>query len=702
MAKKYILAIDETGRFTIDNENDKSFVCGVVTTKERSELKEAYRRTYSYFGFSGPAPYDVKKLLNNGDKARFHFNELNNTQKAFCKYNLMPLVDEIIVSKDKPALFANNQNWWLVAVTVVVREFLRNAMSEYELEKDDEIQIWIDNRDECVWGTISEEGDKIFKSKNEDDEIDNRRESVCVTISEEGDRNKSKNKDGKDVDNRFHYYHDIIKYQIKDLVKKYLPNNVNEDNFKVYFNSDTKNFYINLADIVCGFVRDKINLEKKLTSVSCKSFMDGNDPVLISKDNPTAALSIIFQEAFNNDLKNTRLAESLVKTLRKESDNYIFVWDMFYDFLKSKIKERATKSSLVKIKEFVDVFLNEFKYAHDYLPTSKYIENLVLFVEYSSHSGEIEMPFSRESFINCLKKNDNSSETRLLRKWEEMVSFTLREAQVYFNAYNFLEIKQHVENIWGQHEKLIGNISDIICDDDRKDEPTTALIGTLAQSYAYNGDYDNAIEYFNMSLEYSVKSKNRTYSSLFTIYHRNKDLDNARRYFELQNDVTPEQYYANEKYGDAWKLLSYCKLRALELYLNGKTELPYIELSELSSYNSEYPFPLVMKWTAIALYLEDKVKNKTAIEKLLDDAIANLLDKDNGFAINTLALPLIQCYTLLNKQNPYHAKYNNLMSEFEKKSGYFAKYVESAPDLKDINNSKDIWDRAILLPFIYA
>jgi hypothetical protein len=431
--------------------------------------------------------------------------------------------------------------------------------------------------------------------------------------------------------------------------------------------------------------------------------MDGNDPVLIAKDNPTAALSIIFQEAFNNDLRNAHLVETLLKTLRKESDNYVFVWDMFYDFIKSKIDERASESSLVKIKEFVNIFLNEFNnVAHNYLPTNKYLDNLVLFVEYSSHSGEIEMPLSREFFLDCLKKTDRNSETRLLRKWEKMVSFTLREAQIYFNAYNFSEINERVENIWEQHEKLIGNISDIICDDDRKDEPTTALIGTLAQSYAYNGDYDNAIEYFNMSLEYSVKSKNRTYSSLFTIYHRNKDLDNARRYFELQNDVTPEQYYANKKYGDAWKLLSYCKLRALELYLNGKTELPYIELSELSSYNSEYPFPLVMKWTAIALYLEDKVKNKTAIEKLLDDAIANLLDKDNGFTINTLALPLIQCYALLNKQNPYHAKYNNLMSEFEKKSGYFAKYVESAPDLKDINNAKDIWDRAILLPFIYA
>lgn len=672
MAKKYILAIDETGSFLMDYSKDKvkkyneSFVCGAVTTIEESVLKEAYRRTYSDFDFSGPAPYDVKKLLNNGDKARFHFSELNNTQKASCKYNLMPLVDEIIVSKDEPALFANNQNWWLIAVTMVVREFMRTR----KFNAGDEVKVIIDMRRDEEWGVYYEKGNSLKKMTKEERY------------------------------NNYNDYHRYIKTQIINEGKKYKPDNVR---YWVEFANDTSNLYVNLADIVCGFVRtDSKNITQKITSVSCKSFMNGQDPALIAKDNPTAALSIIFQEAFNNDLKNIYRVNDLLKRLRKESDNYIFVWDMFYDFLKSKIKERATKSSLVKIKEFVDVFLNEFKYTHDYLPTSKYIENLVLFVEYSSHSGEIEMPFSRESFINCLKKNDNSSETRLLRKWEKMVSFTLRESQVYFNAYNFLEIKQHVENIWGQHEKLIGNISDIICDDDRKDEPTTALIGTLAQSYAYNGDYDNAIEYFNMSLEYSVKSKNRTYSSLFTIYHRNKDLDNARRYFELQNDVTPEQYYANEKYGDAWKLLSYCKLRALELYLNGKTELPYIELSELSSYNSEYPFPLVMKWTAIALYIEDKVKNKTAIEKLLDDAIANLLDKDNGFAINTLALPLIQCYALLNKQNPYHAKYNNLMSEFEKKSGYFAKYVENTTDLNDINNSGDIWERAMLLPFIYA
>lgn len=668
---KHILAIDETGRFSMKSD-DKSFVCGVVVSKDFSDIKKAYQKTYSDFGFPEPVPEDIKALLSdsgveNGDKARYHFNKLEDWEKAFCKNNLMPLVDEIVRSDGKPALFSNNQNWWLVAVTSVVRQFLKSR----EFKDNDEIEVFIDGRKDEVWGMVYEKGETL------DDLSDNDRRD------------------------RYYKYHNNIKQQIENNVKAYVPKTVK---FKMEFNSDTSNVYVNLADLACGFVRtDSKNITQKITSVSCKSFMDGNDPVLIAKDNPTAALSIIFQEAFNNDLRNAYLVETLLKTLRKESDNYVFVWDMFYDFIKSKIDERASESSLVKIKEFVNIFLNEFKnVAHNYLPTNKYLDNLVLFVEYFSHSGEIEMPLSREFFLDCLKKTDRNSETRLLRKWEKMVSFTLREAQIYFNAYNFSEINERVENIWEQHEKLIGNISDIICDDDRKDEPTTALIGTLAQSYAYNGDYDNAIEYFNMSLEYSVKSKNRTYSSLFTIYHRNKDLENARRYFELQNDVTPEQYYSNKKYGDAWKLLSYCKLRALELYLNGRTELPHIELSELSSYNCEYPFPLVMKWTAIALYIEDKVKNKVAIEKLLNEAVANLLDKENGFAINTLALPLIQCYALLSKQNPYHAKYNNLLSEFVKKSGYFAKYVENTTALNDINNSGDIWERAMLLPFIYA
>ena len=43
---KHILAIDETGRFSMKSD-DKSFVCGVVVSKDFSEIKKAYQKTYS-------------------------------------------------------------------------------------------------------------------------------------------------------------------------------------------------------------------------------------------------------------------------------------------------------------------------------------------------------------------------------------------------------------------------------------------------------------------------------------------------------------------------------------------------------------------------------------------------------------------------------------------------------------------------------
>ena len=158
---KHILAIDETGRFSMKSD-DKSFVCGVVVSKDFSEIKKAYQKTYSDFGFPEPVPEDIKELLTNdtaenGDKARYHFNKLDDTQKAFCKYNLMPLVDEIIKSEGKPALFSNNQNWWLVAVTSVVRQFLKSR----EFKDNDEIEVFIDGRKDEVWGMVYEKGETL-------------------------------------------------------------------------------------------------------------------------------------------------------------------------------------------------------------------------------------------------------------------------------------------------------------------------------------------------------------------------------------------------------------------------------------------------------------------------------------------------------------------------------------------------------------
>ena len=83
---KYIFAIDETGNFFFDNW---SSVCGVLIKGNELELKKAYQKVYKEFGFSEPVPNDVNGLLttkeNIEDKARFHFNKMNDSQKAILK-----------------------------------------------------------------------------------------------------------------------------------------------------------------------------------------------------------------------------------------------------------------------------------------------------------------------------------------------------------------------------------------------------------------------------------------------------------------------------------------------------------------------------------------------------------------------------------------------------------------------------------------
>ena len=94
--------------------------------------------------------------------------------------------------------------------------------------------------------------------------------------------------------------------------------------------------------------------------------------------------------------------------------------------------------------------------------------------------------------------------------------------------------------------------------------------------------------------------------------------------------------------------------------------------------------------------------NKQIVEKYFSDAINNLLSEDNGFAIKTLALPIVQCYGLVNNRNEYHARYNQIVEQLQRQSQSFASYVKSSDVLQSITNKEDLWQRALSLPFIYS
>ncbi len=658
---KYVLAIDESGKFEIGSNN--SFACGVVVEPNELTLKQAYQKVYKEFGFPEPVPNSTNELLQTkediNDKARFHFNKLTDSQLEICKNNLLGFAKKVYVSKDEPTMFANNQSWWLIAVVVVIERFL----NDYPFEEGSEVEVWLDCRSDKVWGVLQEDVEELgFKS-----------------------------------------YHNTLRQQIERRVQNYAANK--GVTLKIYFKSDTSSFYINLADLVCGFVRtDRAAIGAEIVETSCRMFTEKVDVVKMANQYPLSALNCIFQEVLNEIYLNIPQANNIIRHLRQDREEYVMAWDSFNEFVKLKIESRSTASSLVKAKQLIDYFLKEFSNTKGQcLKGEQRLEMVTRFVEYYSHIGEVNVPIDDAMFDDLLKSVDSNSETRALRRWEKKVSFVLRQSQIYFNGYNFEGFRQTIEQCYSQHERIINSI-EVLKDEQGKvkDEPTVALLGTLAQTYAYIGDIDQAEEYFILSKEYAIKSNAITDSYLFCLHHCKGDIEACRTDFEAVSKKTPERYAEDKKFEDLWTLLLYCKLRALELHTNGKTALPCIDLKSLSSYNSEYPFPLIMKWEAIALWIENATANKQIVEKYFSDAINNLLSEDNGFAIKTLALPIVQCYGLVNNRNEYHARYNQIVEQLQRQSKSFASYVKSSDVLQSITNKEDLWQRALSLPFIYS
>ena len=658
---KYVLAIDESGKFEIGSNN--SFACGVVVEANELTLKQAYQKVYKEFGFPEPVPNSTNELLQTkediNDKARFHFNKLTDSQLEICKNNLLGFAKKVYVSKDNPTMFANNQSWWLIAVVVVIERFL----NDYPFEEGSEVEVWLDCRSDKVWGVLQEDVERL----------------------------------------KFAPYHKTLGDQIERRVQNYAANK--GVTLKIYFKSDTSSFYINLADLVCGFVRtDRAAIGAEIVETSCRMFTEKVDVVKMANQYPLSALNCIFQEVLNEIYLNIPQANNIIRHLRQDREEYVMAWDSFNEFVKLKIESRSTASSLVKAKQLIDCFLEEFSNTKGQcLKGEQRLEMVTRFVEYYSHIGEVNVPIDDAMFDDLLKSVDSNSETRALRRWEKKVSFVLRQSQIYFNGYNFEGFRQTIEQCYSQHERIINSI-EVLKDEQGKvkDEPTVALLGTLAQTYAYIGDIDQAEEYFILSKEYAIKSNAITDSYLFCLHHCKGDIEACRTDFEAVSKKTPERYAEDKKFEDLWTLLLYCKLRALELHTNGKTALPCIDLKSLSSYNSEYPFPLIMKWEAIALWIENATANKQIVEKYFSDAINNLLSEDNGFAIKTLALPIVQCYGLVNNRNEYHARYNQIVEQLQRQSQSFASYVKSSDVLQSITNREDLWQRALSLPFIYS
>jgi len=542
-------------------------------------------------------------------------------------------------------------------------------------QKGDRLEIEIDYRKSDVWGVFHDENQKNNKKQESDKEIS----------YEEFKK----------------YHHDFLKSQIEKFTELYLKGL--DIDVTINFVNDTKSFLVNLADIVCGCVNnDKKGIET--IKCNCESVMTGDNPSTIIKHNPIGALSSIFSEVIGNQFGNVDLIQSIFSKTKSDVEKYTMVWNVFHNFLKYHLDTRyESDNTISKLNDLVAVFLKEFNHNSNKLTVDKRLDIINLFMAYYSHAGEIGekneqvIPIKKDDLKKLLNETGNSSESRVTRKWEKYCSYCFREVQIQFNAYNFSEAVAICQELWEVQQKVLKIEYPF---ETQKDEPATAILGSLAQSYAFNSQFDDAIFHCEMALEYVIKSQAQSASYLVTIYFLKQDIENVRKYFTKQTGKEPEEFAEQKNFKDDWEHLSYVKLRSLELYKNKTTKLPEIPVTE---FKKGYPFPLILKWYAVAKYLENKDENKEIISEYLTKAIENLMDEKCGFAIKTLALPIIQIFAIVDNTNPYHAKYNSIVENLKKQSLYFADYIDyQSPLLNQIKNDTGLWERAMSLPFNYS
>ncbi|MEE1259579.1 MAG: hypothetical protein U0K66_05275 [Paludibacteraceae bacterium] len=661
----YVLAIDETGGFMtspFDNQKwIKSFSCGVCfIDKTEEDIKNIFVKLYNDFNGCSPNTNDLKSILRN---EAFHSNKLSEDKLIKCKDAFAPIIDKAFSSKDKPSLYANNQDWWLTSVVVVIELFL----DSYKFQSNDTIDIFFDGRKDTTWGALDENTSPYDPNNDQQWDI-------------------------------YKQYHKFLKDQIWNYISPIMTHR--GLNIKLYYGQDSNNAGIAVADIVTKLVARGLSKKQFIEGIpvetrSCRQINNLNSPEkLFENDQIIEAYTTILHELENDDNKHIGMVSTILNKLNQQEEDYAIVWSLFYDFIKNRIEERKLESS----QQLVEIFTGELKkILPEWSNKVKGLKELnctdfiILINEYSSHLGiATSMPFSFDEF----EKYNNKYEGRLLRRWENKIRFNLRAAEICFNGYDFKTIQESMSDLCDKQDKLREML------DGEKDNHSSAILGTLGQAYAFLNETSNAESKFKRSLEISDSKKGQTYSYIFTICHKIGDVEKCKEYFRLSTGIEASDYLSKleEDRSRNFNLVSYEKLRALEIKKNGRTDLPRFDIENHSDLGNEYPIPLIKKWVAISLYLENKEENKGLIMSLLNESAESCI-KGKGIAIRAMAIPMFQCISLIGSTN---SQYEKFINDLANECPGFAEYAEAVPNIKTLDNKLDIWDRALLLPFYYA
>ena len=659
------IGIDESGSFTYYNAKGKrSFVCAAVTEKSASDLNREFE--YFYYTMNKGNPRNTSELLSF-----FHAMERSESEKETIFKGMKKLISKVVLSKGRPLVLGNPQHWWVSAVMSVLRQILMLD----EIKPGDVLDIYVATRSVKVVGIDGEISHKSYHEQLQKD-----LQHWIASINE------------KKVDINLvcipAFYSSVVTLadQAVGMLWKYGP---------AFWH--TKLQYADCGDFYEMFNMDRPDNPKGPNPGICSQLIESGDYL--------SSLQYWLRAFFAKESIPFEQFSDIMNGAFADGHTYTEAWRVVLDTCEYALDNRGDEPLLIDRvfrlgpeleKEYARIQkLNGSQKSEYGIDVQLLMDIWRVLAKVSSHRGDATCNVL--DYIECFWKTGGQEIGRTMDRWKFYLQTKLIDVQILFNGYDFSCVTDRFEPMLDCHEKL--------CDlpfpfeNAAGDDDLAALLGTCGQAAAFQGNLDEAIncfeeDYANSSADW----KSMPASFMVTILHRRQDFESACAWFKKQTDgVSFEDFGKNlSSTSDLWQMVNYFKILVLAQLQERPVEC---NIPELESWNIQntYPWPLVLKWAALS-YLQRENVDRGVV--LLEEA--KKLLKKGGFAIKTLALPILQMLYCVTEEEKYEKEYEGLLQQLADACETFKVYVEAHGDAFKLDKDKDLWEAAMILPFNYA
>ena len=789
------IGIDETGKFDCFAEDDKSFVCAVVTRKNEEECEKFLKGCAKEIDLQKYKEAFVDSVLVNknnpecdeflkscaifADRKKYEelFPDGNLAQKAEpelrdflrqCALNIdaenyqetlikkdfflekiirsffhasdvrlasgqdflnrsMELVrdneirkeyfEKIFISSENTEFVGNRQNYYLNSLYEILGHVFESGL----FKKNDSVKLFIAQRALDVIGyeyPVDIVVSQLMAKKNSifDKVVVQDIEKAVDIICKYGNKQKKHTDESgfgnlEELSNKEKEYLQLLMeyhYKLSKSLKKFLKSSYPHIRISVVqCQSANNHVFPALADIAATLVNsygvDDYEVAKKRSLVkgyNVKAFIESGET-----DEAARLIGTLFFDTPKNAKTNLdKLFESVT------SRNYDNVWKILTDLCTEKMRNRGTEGEdflrTGKLIELLDDFIDRFSPSP--IVCARYAK---MKGEYAQHSGSIDLDAvgalakKIKGYLQVCTSKDEYAELSCIEEEFWVESY----AQVRFNSYDFSST--YYEQILEDYNAKIKQDPFYAKIDIKKDPFTdkrySVICGTVGQALAFSGKHDEAINYFLEDYNHSNYMRNLPSSFLVVEYLRKGDLENAVKWFEIQQkevlgELKTMEQFSHDLNGDEkidnWLVLNFLRIWAYSMKVEKPIVKTPVSLEKwIEREFDAYPGGVVLKWAAICNECADGPR-KISVE-LLNKSI-EVMRNAPEFTINSLALSPIKILNVLGEESV--EKYAELYKDLCDRCESFAAYAKANPVLDPKASSKDIWDAAMILPFNYA